>query len=55
MMDKYLLIVFILLVGGMIIMAAQMRWIEFYAMLGGAVVVIMYSATKSRREYKRKR
>lgn len=54
-MDKYLLVVLMLLVGGMIIMATQSRWLEFYAMLAGAIIVIMYSASKNRREYKRKR
>ncbi len=54
-MDKYLLVVFILLVGGMAIMAAQARWIEFYAMLAGAIAVIFYSTAKNRRQYKRKR
>lgn len=53
--DRYLLVILILMIGGMIIMASQMRWLEFYMMLGGAVTVIMYSAYKNRRRYKRKR
>lgn len=54
-MDKYLLIVLALLIGGMVIMATQERWLPFYGMLGGAVIVIMYSAYRNRVEYKRKR
>ncbi|MYB30841.1 MAG: hypothetical protein F4Y18_07415 [Cenarchaeum sp. SB0663_bin_5] len=54
-MDKYLMVILALLVGGMIIMATQERWLPFYGMLAGAIIVIMYSSYKNRREYKRKR
>ena len=54
-MDKYLMVIFALLVGGMIIMATQERWTPFYGMLAGAIIIIMYSSYKNRREYKRKR
>ena len=54
-MDRYLMVILVLMIGGMIIMATQTRWLEFYMMLGGAITVIMYSAYKNRRQYKRKR
>ena len=54
-MDKYLLIVMIMLVGGMVIMAGRQDWLLFYGMLGGAIIVIMYSAAQNLRRYKRKR
>ncbi len=54
-MNRYSLVLLILMIGGMIIMATQERWIEFYGMLGGAIVVVMYSAYKNRRQYKRRR
>lgn len=49
------MVVLILLIGGMIIMGTQERWIPFYSMLGGAIIVIMYSSYKNRQQYKRKR
>lgn len=54
-MDKYLLVVLIMMIGGMVIMATQSRWMEFYGMLAGAIVVIMYAAMRNRREYKRRK
>ena len=54
-MDRYLMVILVMMIGGMIIMATQMRWIEFYMMLGAPFTVIMYSAYKNRRQYKRKR
>jgi len=53
--DKYLLVVLILLVAGMGIMAIQDRWLEFYAMLGGAIIVIIYSSMKNRKEIQKER
>jgi len=53
--DKYLLVVLILLVAGMGIMAVQERWIEFYAMMAGAIIVILYSSIKDRRQAQRER
>ncbi len=54
-MDKYLLVVLILLVAGMGIMAIQDRWLEFYVMLGGAIIVIIYSSMKNRKEIQKER
>lgn len=54
-MNRYLLVILILMIGGMIIMASQGRWLPFYGMMGGAIIVIMYSAYSTRRQYKRKR
>ena len=48
------MIILMLMIGGMIIMATQERWAPFYGMLAGAIVVIMYSAYKNRRQYKRR-
>jgi len=53
--DKYLLVVLILLVAGMGIMAIQDRWLEFYAMLAGAIIVIIYSSMKNRKEIQKER
>jgi len=53
--NRYLLVILVLMIGGMIIMASQGRWLPFYGMLGGAIIVIMYSAYSNRRQYKRKR
>lgn len=53
--NRYLLVILILMIGGMIIMASQGRWLPFYGMMGGAIIVIMYSAYSTRRQYKRKR
>lgn len=53
-MDKYLIIVLIFLVGGMLIAVTREPFIPglFYTMLGGAIVVIIYSSMKSRKEQK---
>ena len=53
--NRYLLVILIMMIGGMIIMATQGRWLPFYGMMGGAIIVIMYSAYSTRRQYKRKR
>lgn len=59
-MDKYLLIVLVFLIAGMGIAITKDPPVlgMFYAMLAGAIIVILYSAFKSRREHnleKRKR
>lgn len=54
-MDRYMLVILALMIGGMVIMASQQRWAVFYAMMGGAIVVIMYSSWRNRRQYKRKK
>lgn len=54
-MDRYMLVILALMIGGMVIMASQQRWTIFYAMMGGAIVVIMYSSWRNRRQYKRKK
>ncbi|MBI3253393.1 MAG: hypothetical protein HYZ56_01515 [Nitrosopumilales archaeon] len=53
-MDKYLIIVLIFLIAGMGIAITQKSPVipMFYAMLGGAVFVILYSAMKNRKERK---
>jgi len=50
-MDKYLLFVFIFLIGGMIIGISQnpIRLELFYAGLGGAIIIIAYSTMKNRK------
>ena len=51
-MDKYLLIVMILLVGGMVIGITQVppRLELFYGGLAGAIIIIAYATHKNRRE-----
>jgi len=53
-MDKYLLIVLMFLIAGMGIAIIQKPPVipMFYAMLGGAVFVLLYSAMKERKERK---
>jgi 4-hydroxybenzoate polyprenyltransferase len=53
-MDKYLLIVLMFLIAGMGIAITRDPpvIVMFYAMLGGAVFVLLYSAMKERKERK---
>ena len=53
-MDKYLLIVLMFLIGGMIIASTKEPFdiMLFYPMLAGAIIVIVYSAWKSKKEQK---
>ncbi|MBM3896367.1 MAG: hypothetical protein FJ360_01270 [Thaumarchaeota archaeon] len=53
-MDKYLLIVLMFLIAGMGIAITRDPpvIVMFYAMLGGAVFVLIYSAMKERKERK---
>ena len=53
-MDKYLLIVLMFLIGGMIIAMTREPFLPglFYSMLAGAIVVIVYSSWKSKKEQK---
>jgi membrane protein implicated in regulation of membrane protease activity len=56
-MDKYLLIILMFLIAGMIIAATSepQVWGLFYSMLAGALIIIIYGAMKSRKEQKDKR
>jgi 4-hydroxybenzoate polyprenyltransferase len=49
--DKYLLVVLMFLIGGMgiAITRSPPQYLLFYGMLGGAIVVIIYSSLKTRR------
>ena len=51
-MDKYLLIVLMFMVAGMIIAATSEPFNVglFYAMLGGALVILIYTMMKGRKE-----
>ena len=51
-MDKYVLVVLIFLIGGMIIGITQepKRLELFYGGLAGAIILIIYSSIKNRRE-----
>ena len=53
-MDKYLLIVLMLLIAGMGIAITRNPFLPglFYSMLAGAIIVIVYSSWKSRKEQK---
>lgn len=53
-MDKYLIIVLMFLIAGMGIAITRDPpvIVMFYAMLGGAVFVLLYSAMKERKERK---
>jgi len=55
--DKYLVIILMFLVAGMIIAATSQPFIEglFYSMLGGSVLIILYVAMKERKEKQAKR
>jgi len=56
-MDKYLLIILMFMIAGMIIAITREPFIPglFYAMLGGAIIIIIYGSMKNRREHKEKR
>ena len=56
-MDKYLLIILIFMIAGMIIAITREPFIPglFYAMLGGAIIIIIYGSMKNRREHNEKR
>lgn len=56
-MDKYLLFILVLLIAGMGISITREppRYLEFYGMLGGAIVVILYSSIKSRKAIQKER
>ena len=56
-MDKYYLIVMMLLVGGMVIGITQVppRLELFYGGLAGAIIIIAYSTYKNRREHQAER
>ncbi|GFN39766.1 MAG: hypothetical protein O6761_08625 [Thaumarchaeota archaeon] len=56
-MDKILLIVLMFLIAGMGIGISQDPPLlpMFYTMLGGAILVIIYSARKNRKEHQRER
>ena len=53
-MDKYLLVVLIFLIAGMLIAATRdpFEIVLFYSMLGGAIIVIIYTIIKGRKEQK---
>lgn len=56
-MDKYLLMILIFMIGGMIIAITREPFTPglFYAMLGGAIIIIFYESMKNRREHNEKR
>jgi len=56
-MDKYLLIILMFMIAGMIIAVTREPFIPglFYAMLGGAIIIIIYGSMKNRREHNEKR
>ncbi|MGQ0791707.1 MAG: hypothetical protein ACT4NJ_05730 [Nitrosopumilaceae archaeon] len=56
-MDKYLLIILMFMIAGMIIAVTRDPFIPglFYAMLGGAIIIIIYGSMKNRREHNEKR
>ncbi len=53
-MDKYLVIVLMFLIAGMIIAVTKepQVWGLFYSMLAGAIIVIFYSSWKNKKEQK---
>ncbi|HEU03821.1 MAG TPA: hypothetical protein ENH95_01665 [Nitrosopumilus sp.] len=53
-MDKYLLIIMMFLIAGMIIAVTRAPFSPglFYSMLAGAIILIVYSSWKSRKEQK---
>lgn len=56
-MDKYLLIILMFLIAGMIIAVTSDPFVPglFYSMLGGSIIIIIYGAMKSRKEQRDKR
>ena len=55
--DKYLVIILMFLVAGMIISVttAEQSWGLFYSMLAGALIIIIYTAMKERKLKQAKR
>ena len=55
-MDKYLLIILMFLVAGMIIAATREPFQIglFYAMLAGAIIILLYGMLKGRKERREK-
>ncbi len=53
-MDKYLLIIMMFLIAGMVIAATKASFDLglFYSMLAGTIIIIVYSSWKSRKEHK---
>jgi bacteriorhodopsin len=56
-MDKYLLIILMFMIAGMIIAITRptFEFVLFYASLGGAIIIIIYGSMKTRREQNVKR
>ena len=56
-MDKYLLVILIFLIAGMLIAATSSPFVPglFYSMLGGALFLLIYGIMKSRKEKREKR
>ena len=56
-MDKYLLIILMVMIAGMIIAVTRDPLVFglFYSMLAGAIIVIIYTAMKERKEKQAKR
>jgi len=55
-MDKYLLIILMFMIAGMIIaLTRNPEPVLFYASLGGAIIIIIYGSMKTRREQNVKR
>jgi 4-hydroxybenzoate polyprenyltransferase len=56
-MDKYLVVVLIFLIAGMGIAITKQPPVLplFYAMLGGAIIVILYSSRKNRKDHNKER
>ena len=56
-MDKYLIVILIFLVAGMLIATTRSPFIPllFYSMLGGALIILIYGIMKSRKEKREKR
>jgi len=48
--DKYLLVVLMLLLAGVGIGAAKQEWSLFYTMIGGSIIVIIYNARQNRKK-----
>lgn len=56
-MDKYLIVVLMFLIAGMGIAITKEPPVLplFYVMLGGAIIVIIYSARKNRKDHQKER
>lgn len=57
MVDKYLIIILMFLLAGMVISMTRDTFVPglFYAMIGGVIIIIIYASMKSRKEQKEKR